>query len=78
MICSFLGHSDSHHLNPKILQGAIEELIGNGVSEFYVGNQGGFDHMVIDCLFELKKIYRHISFSVVLAYLPTEKTDFSF
>ena len=78
MICSFLGHSDSHKLNKKILQSAIEELIGNGVSEFYVGNHGGFDHMVIDCLFELKKIYRHISFSVVLAYLPTEKTDFSF
>lgn len=69
--CTFFGHNDCYDLNSKILYKAIEEVIAKGVDTFYVGHQGHFDSMVIECLREFKKIHPQISFFVVLAYLPT-------
>lgn len=75
MVCTFFGHRDCYELDEKVLRRAIEELIVSGVDTFYVGNQGHFDRMVLDSLLKFKKIYQHLSFSVVLAYMPTKKFD---
>ena len=75
MICTFFGHSDCFDLDAEKLQRAIEKLILDGVDTFYVGNQGHFDNIVRKCLLQLKKTYQQISFSVVLAYLPTQKQE---
>lgn len=40
------------------------------VNVFYVGNQGSFDDMVHSVLCELSQQYSHITYAVVLAYLP--------
>lgn len=40
------------------------------VNVFYVGNQGSFDNMVHSVLCELSQQYSHITYAVVLAYLP--------
>ena len=73
MVCTFFGHSDCYGLDKNLLQSAIEELIINGVDKFYVGNHGHFDSTVYRCLIKLKERHQHISISVVLAYLPTQK-----
>lgn len=73
--CTFFGHSDCYGLDESVLMGAIEEQIHNGVDTFYVGHQGQFDRMVFHCLTALQKTHPHVSFGVVLAYLPTGKHD---
>ena len=75
-VCTFFGHRECYGLNAHTLQNAIEELIHIGVDIFYIGHQGQFDAMVLGCLTELKKIYQHISFAVVLAYLPTNRPEY--
>ena len=76
MTCTFFGHSECYDLDAVELSNAIEELIQEGVSEFLVGNQGQFDAMVRNSLRALQKQYPQIRYSVVLAYLPTERRPF--
>ncbi len=76
MVCTFFGHRDCYGFDKNVLYCAIEELIQNGVDEFYVGHQGHFDSLVLACLKMLKHNYRHISYSVVLAYLPTPNSNY--
>lgn len=70
--CAFFGHRECHGLELGVLRDAIETLIRQGVTTFYVGNQGQFDSMVYSCLKQLRKFYPHIRVAVVLAYLPAE------
>ena len=75
MTCTFFGHRQfDDRFIPK-LRNVIEDLILNyNVNKFYVGNHGNFDATVKKLLIDFKKIYPHITFYVVLSYLPT-KTD---
>lgn len=75
--CTFFGHSECYGLEEKILERAIEELILKGVDTFYVGHQGNFDSMVLSYMKKLKETHRSISFSVVLAYMPTQKSGYN-
>ena len=75
-VCTFFGHSDCYRLDEDMLQCTIEDLIEQGVDTFYVGNHGSFDRAVFSCLMKLKNIYPHISFAVVLAYLPVQKSEY--
>lgn len=74
-ICTFFGHRECYGLDRAVLQNAIMDLIEQGVDAFYVGNQGQFDTMVHSCLKALQRQYPHIRYSVVLAYLPTQKRE---
>ena len=73
-VCIFFGHSESYGADEKTLAHTIEGLIQNGADTFYVGHQGGFDSMVRESLVKLHSVYPHVSFAVVLAYPPSEKT----
>lgn len=75
MVCTFFGHRDCYGLDEQALREAIERLIANGVTTFYVGHQGNFDNMVFRCLMKLEKTHTHILRSVVLAYPPTQKQE---
>ena len=69
--CCFFGHREVTHNIRGRLTAIIEKLITeNGVTNFYVGNQGQFDSMVYSVLKELKVKYPHIRYAVVLAYMP--------
>ncbi|MBQ3146929.1 MAG: hypothetical protein IJB91_04290 [Oscillospiraceae bacterium] len=72
-VCTFFGHRECCGLDKAVLRSAIEDLIKQGTTEFLVGNHGQFDGMVFSCLQDLSKEYPEISYSVVLAYLPTRK-----
>lgn len=73
-VCTFFGHSECYGLDRAALFQAIAGLVDCGADTFYVGNQGQFDCMIHGCLKQLRAVYPHIWFSVVLAYLPTGKS----
>ena len=77
MVCSFFGHKDApQSVYPKIKE-YIEKLISQrNIESFMVGNQGGFDSMVLKALRELKQAYPHICYNVVLAYMPVQKSEY--
>lgn len=81
--CTFFGHRTTpDHIRP-LLKEVITDLIKTkGVTTFYIGNAGNFDHMVIRTLKELTNDFNGIHYHIVLAYLPQKKrhdvyTDFS-
>ena len=48
----------------------------HNVDMFYVGHQGQFDAIVHRVLKELKAEYPTVNYAVVLAYMPSEKTEY--
>lgn len=77
MTCSFFGHKDApSNIYPTLVE-TINELITNHeINSFLVGNQGSFDSMVLRALRQLKQEHPHISYNVVLAYMPIEKQEY--
>lgn len=76
MVCTFFGHKDTPKEIEPTLRSTLIDLIKNkDVTVFYVGNNGKFDTMVRHKLEDLSHIYP-ITYSVVLAYLPTEKNKY--
>ena len=76
MVCTFFGHKDTPKEIEPTLRTTLVDLIENhGATEFYVGNNGNFDAMVRRQLEDLSHTYP-ITYSVVLAYLPTKKSEY--
>lgn len=76
MACTFFGHKDTPKEIEPTLRSTLIDLIENkNVTVFYVGNNGNFDTMVRRQLEDLSQTYP-ITYSVVLAYLPTEKNKY--
>ena len=76
MVCTFFGHKDTPKEIEPTLRSTLIDLIENkNVNVFYVGNNGNFDTMVRRQLEDLSQTYP-ITYSVVLAYLPTEKNKY--
>ena len=76
MTVTFFGHKDTPKEIEPTLRTTLVDLIENhGATEFYVGNNGNFDTMVRRQLEDLSHTYP-ITYSVVLAYLPTEKNKY--
>ena len=71
MIVTFCGHSEVHFAN-KIedwLEEVLEQLIKEGVREFYLGGYGGFDRLVFSVLKRKKVQYENIRFLLIMPYL---------
>ena len=76
IVCTFFGHKDTPKEIEPTLRSTLIDLIENkNVNVFYVGNNGNFDTMVSRQLEDLSHTYP-ITYSVVLAYLPTEKNKY--
>lgn len=73
MTCCFFGHKNVTQDLTENLTAVLTELIAEGVDSFLVGNQGGFDSIVLHTLRRLKENYPHIAYHVVLAYMPSTK-----
>ena len=72
MICTFFGHRDAPESVRSLLREVILDLVEQqGVTQFYVGNQGKFDAMVRNILAELEQSHG-IRYEVVLAYLQRQ------
>ena len=71
--CTFFGHRQCpSSIKPNLKNVLINLIEHQEVNVFYVGNQGSFDDMVYSVLCELSQQYSHITYAVVLAYLPSE------
>lgn len=75
MICTFFGHRDAPSKMEGTIRATIERLVLEGVTFFYVGNNGNFDNMVHRQLKQLSVEYPYIRYYVVLAYMPTVKDE---
>ena len=76
MTVTFFGHKDTPKEIKPTLRTTLVDLIENhGATEFYVGNNGNFDTMVRRQLENLSQTYP-ITYNVVLAYLPTKKSEY--
>lgn len=76
MVCTFFGHKEiPKEIEPTLRSTLIDLIENKNVTVFYVGNNGSFDTMVRHQLEDLSKTYP-ITYSVVLAYLPTEKNKY--
>lgn len=74
--CTFFGHRDAPDSIYLVLRDTITDLIENHeVNQFYVGEQGHFDHMVKQTLYVLQKSYPWIHFYIVSAYRPPTKVS---
>lgn len=77
MICTFFGHRDTPmDIQPQLNDLLIDLIEKEGADLFYVGNHGNFDIIVKNTLIELKKLYPHIDYLIVLAYLPVKKSPY--
>ena len=73
MVCTFFGHRDTPCNVETALVRVLKDLIEKkGVNDFYVGNNGNFDRLVLNTLRALKNEYPHISYSVVLSCLTKD------
>ena len=68
MNCTFFGHRNAPSSVKEKLKETILRLLGEGVEQFYVGNNGAFDCLVQVVLAELEKD-RPIKYSIVLSYI---------
>ena len=76
MTATFFGHKDTpKEIEPTLRTTLIDLIENKSVTVFYVGNNGNFDTMVRRQLEDLSHTYA-ITYSVVLAYLPTKKSEY--
>lgn len=75
MICAFFGHKYTPESVKPLLDAAIRNIIEHYPdTTFYVGHNGNFDRMVLSVLKKLSVEFPDLSYSVILAYLPTGKS----
>lgn len=73
--CTFFGHREFYEeITPQLINTIENLIIHDHVDSFYVGNQGQFDALVRRILAQMEQKYA-IRYSVVLAYLPGERSE---
>lgn len=77
MVCCFFGHKNVTSNLTECLLPILNQLITEGVDSFLVGNQGSFDSIVLHTLRLLKEKHPHITYHIVLAYMPGAKQEYS-
>ena len=69
-VCTFFGHRDCPPDLQPVLLDVLKKLIEqNGVTGFYLGQQGQFDAAALAVLKELKMEYPNICYTIVLSRL---------
>lgn len=78
MTCTFFGHKDTPaYVKDKLREVTVFLIEVCDVDKFYVGTHGSFDRMAIGILREMKEIYPHIDYKIVLAYPPGKNAVYS-
>ena len=72
-ICFFAGHSDApESVYPALAEAVERHITGYGVTEFRVGNYGGFDRMAARAVKAAKQRRPGVTLYLVLPYLPDQ------
>lgn len=76
MVVTFFGHKDITEDIKSLVEDTITDVIERyGANMFLVGNQGGFDRLVQSTLKRICENYNNVDYRVVLAYMPTAKSE---
>ena len=72
--CFIIGHRQaSSEILPALAEAVEKHITQYGVTEFIVGNYGGFDHMAAKAVIEAKERHPEITLSMLLPYHPAER-----
>ena len=74
MIIMFCGHSrfsKKEEYEQKILN-FLEEKVGNGFADFYLGGYGEFDNFAYECCKKYKETHRNVSLIFITPYITVE------
>ena len=71
--CFFIGHREApESIYPELAQ-TVEQLIGQGVADFYVGNYGNFDRLAARVVIAAKQQRPEVRLTMLLPYHPAER-----
>ena len=72
--CFFIGHREAcPEILPALMEAVEQHIMEYGVTEFVVGNYGGFDRLAAKAVFEAKRKYPGITLSMLIPYHPAER-----
>ena len=72
--CFFIGHRDaSLEVLPALTEAVERHIVEYGVTEFIVGNYGGFDCMAAKAVIATKERHPGITLSMLIPYHPAER-----
>ena len=72
--CFFIGHREaSSEVLPALREAVEYHIVEYGVTEFIVGNYGGFDRMAAKAVIEAKTRHPQITLTMLLPYHPAER-----
>ena len=72
--CFFIGHREaSSGILPALAESVEKHITEYGVTEFIVGNYGGFDHMAAKTVIAAKERHPGITLSMLIPYHPAEQ-----
>ena len=71
--CFFIGHREaSSEVLPALREAVERHIVDYGVTEFIVGNYGGFDRMAAKAVIEAKTQHPQITLTLLIPYHPAE------
>ena len=72
--CFFIGHREaSIEILPALTEAVERHIVDLGVTEFVVGNYGGFDRMAAKAVIAAKELHPEITLSMLIPYHPAER-----
>jgi hypothetical protein len=72
--CFFIGHREaSSAVLPALMKAIEQHIVEYSVTEFIVGNYGGFDHMAAKAVIAAKERHPGITLSMLIPYHPAER-----
>ena len=72
--CFFIGHREaSSEVLPALREAVERHIVDYGVTEFIVGNYGGFDRMAAKAVIEAKTLHPQITLTLLIPYHPAER-----
>lgn len=71
--CFFIGHREAPESIYPELARTVEQLIGQGVTDFYVGHYGNFDRLAARAVIAAKRQHPEMRLTLLLPYHPAER-----
>ena len=72
-ICFFIGHREAPESIYPELARTVEQLIEQGVTDFYVGHYGNFDRLAARAVIAAKQRHPEVRLTMLLPYHPAER-----
>lgn len=71
--CFFIGHREAPESIYLELSQIVEQLIEQGVTDFYVGHYGNFDRLAARAVIAAKQRHPEVRLTMLLPYHPAER-----